>query len=77
MGEDDVPMPEQDRDRGLKFALVMIGISTMAVMGLWHQHSHLGHSHGDDGHAHAHEVHEQHDDHAHDEEGEDHDDHDH
>ncbi len=64
MGQDDVPMPEQDRDRGLKFALVMIGISTMAVMGLWHQHSHLGHSHGDDGH--AHEEHAQHDDHAHD-----------
>ena len=65
MGEDDVPMPEQDRDRALKFALVMIGISTMAVMGLWHQHSHLGHSHGDDGHAHAHEAHEQHDNHDH------------
>ncbi|MYA08685.1 MAG: hypothetical protein F4060_13100 [Holophagales bacterium] len=67
MGEDDVPMPEQDRDRALKFALVMIGIGTMAVMGLWHQHSHLGHSHGDDGHAHAHEESGQHDDHAHDE----------
>lgn len=66
MGEDDVPMPEQDRDRGLKFALVMIGIATMAVMGLWHQHSHIGHSHGDDGHVHAHEEHEQHDDHEHD-----------
>ena len=67
MGEDDVPMPEQDRDRALKFALVMIGIGTMAVMGLWHQHSHLGHSHGDDGHAHAHEESGQHDDHEHDE----------
>lgn len=90
MGEDDVPMPEQDRDRALKFALVMIGIATMAVMGLWHQHSHLGHSH-DDGHDHA--AHEQqehagedetahdHDDEAgHDEDEaapEDHDDHDH
>ena len=57
MGEDDVPMPEQDRDRALKFSLVMIGIATMAVMGLWHQHSHLGHSH-DDGHDHG--AHEQH-----------------
>ncbi len=65
MGEDDVPMPEQDRDRALKFALVMIGIGTMAVMGLWHQHSHVGHSHGDDGHAHG-AQHEAHDDHAHD-----------
>ena len=65
MGEDDVPMPEQDRDRALKFALVMIGIGTMAVMGLWHQHSHLGHSHGDEGHAHG-AQHEAHDDHAHD-----------
>lgn len=76
MGEDDVPMPEQDRDRALKFALVMIGIGTMAVMGLWHQHSHLGHSHGDDGHAHAHEEHEQHDEHAHDDDA-GHDGHDH
>ncbi|MYB17489.1 MAG: hypothetical protein F4Y16_00615 [Holophagales bacterium] len=74
MGEDDVPMPEQDRDRALKFALVMIGIGTMAVMGLWHQHSHLGHSHGDDGHAHEEQV--EHDDHAHDEDA-GHDDHDH
>ena len=73
MGEDDVPMPEQDRDRALKFALVMIGIGTMAVMGLWHQHSHLGHSHGDDGHAHG-AQHEAHDDHAHDD-GAGHDDH--
>ena len=69
MGEDDVPMPEQDRDRALKFALVMIGIGTMAVMGLWHQHSHLGHSH-DDGHDHG----AQHEAHDHDETGhEDHD----
>ena len=76
MGEDDVPMPEQDRDRALKFALVMIGIGTMAVMGLWHQHAHLGHSHGDDGHAHG-AQHEAHDDHAHDDGDEaGHDDHD-
>lgn len=76
MGEDDVPMPEQDRDRALKFALVVIGIGAMAVMGLWHQHAHLGHSHGDDGHAHG-AQHEAHDDHAHDDGDEaGHDDHD-
>ncbi|MDE2691578.1 MAG: ZIP family metal transporter [Acidobacteriota bacterium] len=74
MGEDDVPMPEQDRDRWLKIALVVIGIGMMAVMGLWHQHSHLGHSH-DDGHDHGQELHEAHDHDAHDEAG--HDDHDH
>ena len=71
MGEDDVPMPEQDRDRALKFALVMIGIATMAVMGLWHQHSHLGHSH-DDGHDHG--AHEQHEHAGDDEAAHDHDD---
>ena len=83
MGEDDVAMPEQDRDRWPKFALVMVGIGTMAVMGLWHQHSHLGHSH-DDGHDHGaqHEAHDHdeagHEDHDEDEAGhEDHDDHDH
>ena len=68
MGEDDVPMPEQDRDRWLKFALVVIGIGAMAVMGLWHQHSHLGHSH-DDGHDHG----AQHEAHDHDEAAHDHD----
>ena len=77
MGDDDVPMPEHDRDRGLKFALVMIGIATMAVMGLWHSHSHIGHSH-DDSHDHgarheAHGVdeagHEDHDETGRDEDG--------
>ena len=68
MGEDDVPMPEQDRDRWLKFALVVIGIGAMAVMGLWHQHSHLGHSH-DDGHDHG----AQHEAHDHEEAAHDHD----
>ncbi len=58
MGDDDVGMPEQDRDRALKFALVLTGIAAMAVMGLWHPHSHIGHSQ-DDGHDHAaHELHE-------------------
>lgn len=76
MGEDDVPMPEQDRDRWLKFALVVIGIGAMAVMGLWHQHSHLGHSH-DDGHDHGaqHEAHD-HDEAAHDVDEAGHEDHD-
>ena len=64
VGEDDVAMPEQDRDRGLKFALVVVGIAAMAVMGLWHQHSHVGHAHGDDGHGHAHEEAAQLDDQA-------------
>ena len=75
IGEDDVPMPEQDRDRGLKFALVVLGIGAMAVMGLWHQHSHVGHAH-DDGHDHG-AQHEAHDHgeaaHDHDEAGDGHD----
>ncbi len=58
MGGDDVAMPEQDRDRALKFALVLTGIAAMALMGLWHPHSHIGRSQ-DDSHDHsAHEVHE-------------------
>ena len=74
IGDDDVPMPEQDKDRSLKFALVLIGIGTMAVLGLWHQHPHTGDGH--DGHDHGaqHEAHD-HDEHdGHDEAGhEDHD----
>ncbi len=70
IGDDDVAMPERDTDRWLKFALVLIGIGTMAVLGLWHQHPHTG-----DGHAgHDHGVHEQHEPEVHDEAG--HDDHD-
>lgn len=72
IGDDDVPMPEQDRDRWLKFTLVLVGIGTMAVMGLWHQHPHAGGSH--DGHDHGHEQHEQHEHEAEGEAG--HDDHD-
>lgn len=34
-GEDDVPMPERDTDRSIKFLLVMIGLASMAVLGLW------------------------------------------
>ena len=67
IGDDDVPMPEQDRDRWLKFALVLIGIAVMAVMSIWHVHP--GHAH--DGHDHGH-AHGQQEAHAHD----DHDDHD-
>ena len=78
IGDDDVPMPERDTDRWLKFALVLIGIGTMAVLGLWHQHPHTGDAH--DGHDHGvqHEQ-QEHDDHVeaghddHDEAG--HDDH--
>ena len=35
MGDDDVPMPVDDEDRILKFALVVVGIASMAVLGLW------------------------------------------
>ena len=35
MGDDDVPMPVKDQDRVLKFALVVIGLASMAVLGLW------------------------------------------
>ena len=35
IGADDVPMPEQDSDRILKFLLVVIGLGGMAMLGLW------------------------------------------
>lgn len=35
IGDDDVPMPAEDRDRILKFALVVVGLASMAVLGLW------------------------------------------
>jgi zinc transporter ZupT len=35
IGEDDVPMPVADEDRGLKFFLVLIGFIGMAVIALW------------------------------------------
>ena len=35
IGEDDVPMPSQDTDRMLKFALVLAGIASMAILGVW------------------------------------------
>ena len=34
-GEDDVPMPLQDGDRILKFVLVVVGLASMAVLGVW------------------------------------------
>ena len=71
IGDDDVPMPERDTDRWLKFALVLIGIGAMAVLGLWHQHPHTGDAH--DGHDHG-VQHEQHEHDDHDEGGHDGDD---
>ncbi len=35
IGDDDVPMPIEDPDRSLKFALVVAGLACMAVLGLW------------------------------------------
>ncbi len=35
MGEDDVPMPLQDTDRIFKFVLVLVGLASMAVLGIW------------------------------------------
>ena len=35
MGEDDVAMPLRDGDRFLKFALVIAGLASMAVLGIW------------------------------------------
>ena len=35
IGEDDVPMPVEDHDRGLKFFLVLVGFIGMAVIAVW------------------------------------------
>ena len=35
IGEDDVPMPSQDTDRIFKFVLVLVGLTSMAVVGIW------------------------------------------
>ena len=35
MGEGDVAMPVQDRDRFLKFVLVIAGLASMAVLAIW------------------------------------------
>lgn len=67
IGDDDVPMPERDRDRWLKFALVLIGIAVMAIISIWHVHpGHPHHGHG----GHAGHDHGQHEEHAHDDGGE-------
>ena len=35
IGTDDMPMPSQDTDRILKFVLVLGGLASMAVLGIW------------------------------------------
>ena len=35
LGDDDVPMPEQDTDRIYKFILIFVGLVSMAVLALW------------------------------------------
>ncbi len=35
LGEDDVPMPEEDTDRIAKFVLIFVGLISMAVLALW------------------------------------------
>ncbi len=34
-GSDDVDMPARDRDRPLKFLLVLVGLGSMALLGIW------------------------------------------
>lgn len=35
VGDDDLPMPAQDTDRVLKFVLVVVGLLSMAAIGMW------------------------------------------
>ena len=35
MGEGDVAMPVRDTDRTLKFLLVLVGLGSMAALGIW------------------------------------------
>lgn len=35
VGDDDLPMPAQDTDRVLKFVLVVVGLLSMAAIGIW------------------------------------------
>ena len=35
LGEDDVAMPSHDTDRIFKFALVFVGLASMAAIGIW------------------------------------------
>ena len=37
-GDDDVPMPVRDTDRSVKFVLIIVGISLMALLSEWHVH---------------------------------------
>ena len=37
-GDDDVPMPVRDTDRVVKFVLIVVGISLMALLSEWHVH---------------------------------------
>ena len=35
IGGDNMPMPSQDTDRILKFVLILGGLASMAVLGIW------------------------------------------
>ena len=35
LGDDDVAMPSQDTDRLFKFALIFVGLASMAAIGIW------------------------------------------
>ena len=35
LGDDDVPMPEEDTDRMYKFVLISVGLVSMAVLAVW------------------------------------------
>ncbi len=35
LGDDDVAMPSQDTDRIFKFALIFVGLASMAAIGIW------------------------------------------
>ena len=35
LGDDDVAMPSQDTDRIFKFALIFVGLASMAAIGVW------------------------------------------
>ena len=35
VGDDDLPMPSQDTDRVFKFVLVVVGLLSMAAIGIW------------------------------------------
>ena len=35
IGQDDLPMPTKDSDLILKFLMVLLGLASMAVLGIW------------------------------------------